>query len=332
METDKIPQELPITQAPLKNEPIRKSFLNQKGSFLLLLGAIVIILVVLAAGGYLLTMNKNSKSNQYMPQPTSSSAQTKNQYVNTTLGFTLHLPDGWEVCDTTDGAGFIDLTPPPNSSPGCSASGAYTVTIAKYYSQLPGTPNPLKRQPGESFIDYVKQLDQGYFSTLESPTAGSQTNSEFKTIDSHTILETVPGASKGSPSKIMYIENPQASAFIITLGANGFDASNLQLIASDLTSSPITTGDITGQMSAQIEKNNTFSNTDTPTNFPVTLYAEDKSTIVSTTKTNFAGIYNFRVKPGTYYINDPGTGWHSITVSLGDIQIFNGGTITRITP
>lgn len=70
-----IPQETPITQAPLENEPIHKSLLNQRGSFLLILGAVIVILVVLGAGGYLLTMNKNANSNQYVSQPTPTSTQ-----------------------------------------------------------------------------------------------------------------------------------------------------------------------------------------------------------------------------------------------------------------
>ena len=57
METDKSPQEISTTQAPLENESIHKSLLNQKGSFLLILGVVVIL--VLGTGGYLLTMNKN---------------------------------------------------------------------------------------------------------------------------------------------------------------------------------------------------------------------------------------------------------------------------------
>lgn len=73
METDKIPQEIPMAQAPLENEPIHKSFLNQKGNFLLILGLVVLILVVLGAGGYFLTMNKNSNSNQYIFQSSPSS-------------------------------------------------------------------------------------------------------------------------------------------------------------------------------------------------------------------------------------------------------------------
>lgn len=59
MEIDKIPQETPIAQPPVENQPIHKKLLNQKGSFLLILGAVVIILVVLGAGGYLLMQKQN---------------------------------------------------------------------------------------------------------------------------------------------------------------------------------------------------------------------------------------------------------------------------------
>lgn len=68
MEMDEIPQEASIPQAHLENEPVHKSLLDQKGRFILILGAAVIIFVVLGAGGYFLTINKNSNSNQY-PNP-----------------------------------------------------------------------------------------------------------------------------------------------------------------------------------------------------------------------------------------------------------------------
>ena len=73
METDKSPQEISTTQAPLENESIHKSLLNQKGSFLLILGVVVIL--VLGTGGYLLTMNKNQNPNKYISQPTPTSTQ-----------------------------------------------------------------------------------------------------------------------------------------------------------------------------------------------------------------------------------------------------------------
>lgn len=333
MEADNLTQEVKPEQ--IIQNPSTEQAVKQKGYLLPILIA-VIVLVTVGAGGYLIYKSqiKQPTPSQQTSQSIPSSIKTKNQYANTTLGFTLNLPDGWTVCDSTAGHGFVGVTPPPESTPNCSGSGPYTITISKYYYQASATSNPLVRQPGESFIDYVKQLDQTYFTIPGLPIRETQTQSEFKTIDSHTILETIPGASNGSPFKIMYIENPQVTSFIITVGAgaNESDVSNLQVIASGLASSPITTGDITGQMSAQIEKDNTFYDTDTPTNFPITLYAEDKSTVVATTKTNFAGIYNFRVKPGVYYISDPGTGWRGIEVSIGDIQTFNGGTITHSTP
>lgn len=58
METDKIPQKTSMTQAQLENEPIRKGLLNQKGSFLLILG-VIIILVVFGTGRYFLMQKQN---------------------------------------------------------------------------------------------------------------------------------------------------------------------------------------------------------------------------------------------------------------------------------
>lgn len=59
METDKTPQEVPMAQAHLENEPIHKNLLNQKGSFLLIFGVVVIILVVLGAWVYYFGIQKN---------------------------------------------------------------------------------------------------------------------------------------------------------------------------------------------------------------------------------------------------------------------------------
>lgn len=83
METDKIPQEVPMTQTPLENEQIHKSFLNQKGNFLLILAAIVIILVVLGAGGYILlgTRNNSLKSSS-IPTVSPKSSLDKERVVN----------------------------------------------------------------------------------------------------------------------------------------------------------------------------------------------------------------------------------------------------------
>lgn len=93
METDKIPQEIPMTQAHLESEPIHKNLLNQKGSFLLILG-VVVILVVLGAGGYLLIMNKNQSSDQYISQPTSSN-ETANwkTYTSPQASYSFKYPD-----------------------------------------------------------------------------------------------------------------------------------------------------------------------------------------------------------------------------------------------
>jgi len=63
MEADKIPQEVPITQAPIENEPAQKSLLNQKGSFLIILGAVVLILVLLGVGGYYFRTQTNQLYN-----------------------------------------------------------------------------------------------------------------------------------------------------------------------------------------------------------------------------------------------------------------------------
>lgn len=129
MSADKIPQEVPITQAHLENKPIHKNLLNQKGSFLLILG-LVIIIIVFGAGGYLLTMNKNQNSNQYISQPTPTSTQPtslneieswkiyqnaifsfkypdtatphdiNDQYTDVSINFKYPgSPDGCELCD-----------------------------------------------------------------------------------------------------------------------------------------------------------------------------------------------------------------------------------------
>ncbi|MDP3973972.1 MAG: hypothetical protein Q8P92_04015 [Candidatus Daviesbacteria bacterium] len=278
--------------------------MNQKGHAFL-----IVLLVAAAIGGYLVYSGKiNLNESQTVPSTTSPS-QPKNQHINTTLGFILNLPEGWYIDD--DRNGFINVECLKDD---CRPAGTgYTVTLAKYWLDQ----NPFERQREESFSNYVKRLNQ---------TANDQP--EFKIINTHAILVKSRGGGAGSPTQILYLEDSEKAAYIIYASqATTEDDPNFQLIASSITNSPITTGDITGQMFSQVEKNNTFSNSGTLTNFPVTLYSEDKKTIVQTTKTDLAGAYNFRVKPGTYFINDPGTGWRSIVVSLDDIQIFNGGTI-----
>lgn len=80
METDKIPQESLMTQAHPENEPIQKSLLNQKGNFLLILGAVVIILVVLGAGAYVMgqksKIDKPEKTMQQQSSPTTYAQPT----------------------------------------------------------------------------------------------------------------------------------------------------------------------------------------------------------------------------------------------------------------
>ncbi len=289
---------------------------NQKGFAPTVILLFTCFLIIVGAIGFFYFNRSHSTS--LLPQQ--SKTTVSDIYINTTLGLTINLPDSWDICDGNVGAGFIGITPPPVPGTKCSASGPYSVTTAKYYSRVPGTLNQTKRQSNESFIDYVKRLDQSYF---QSP----PDQIEYKSINPQTVLATITDASLGSPTNIMYLENSETGAIIITLGSNGYETSNLSTIASSITTVPITTGDITGQMSAQVERNNTFTSLDTPTNYPVRLYGEDRGTVISTTNTNFSGIYTFRVRPGIYNINDSGTGWKTITVSTGDIQIFNGGTI-----
>ncbi|MDO8657226.1 MAG: hypothetical protein Q7K55_00690 [Candidatus Levybacteria bacterium] len=85
MESDKIPQETPMAQAPLENEPIRKNLLKQNGNFLFILG-VVVILVVFGVGGYLLTMSKNQNPNQHTIQPTVTTTQ-QNTVTNTSANW-----------------------------------------------------------------------------------------------------------------------------------------------------------------------------------------------------------------------------------------------------
>lgn len=104
-----------MPQDHLENEPIHKNLLNQKGSFILILG-VVIILVVLGVGGYFLTKNKNSNSNQYISQPTPTSTQptslneTANwktytfERVNSSVPkFQIKYPPNWDYREISAG-------------------------------------------------------------------------------------------------------------------------------------------------------------------------------------------------------------------------------------
>ncbi len=106
METDKIPKEVPIAQAPLENEQIHKNFLNQKGNFLLILGTIVIILVVLGVGGLFLIRSNNinvpssqtvNQSTTIQPSVTSQADNYKDWRVNETNGYQIKVPPGWSI-------------------------------------------------------------------------------------------------------------------------------------------------------------------------------------------------------------------------------------------
>lgn len=333
--------------------------MKQKGFSAIL----VIVLVALVIGGGYLFYQKQIKTtpSQQTKQLTPFPELGTNQYTDTTLGIALNLPQDWVVCKSNKaGSGFINLSPellppaPGKGGPGCG--GTYAVTISRYFAQGASSPKPVVRQPGESFIDYVKQLEQHYFTPEGSYITA--TDSNLKVVDDHTVFQTIPGASMGAIKNIMYIENQQAGAFVISL-SSGYseddvslsdhsklsDLSNFQIIASSISNAPIKTGDITGQMrkkSVRVENKGIVNNQVTTesfetdlgmlTNFTVTLYGEDKKTVVATTKTDDMGSYYFRIKPGAYYINDPGIGWQSITVAPGDIQTFDGGTIDQINP
>lgn len=139
-----IPQETPIAQAPLENEPMHKSLLNQRGSFLLILGAIIVILVVLGAGGYLLTMNKNSNSIRYVPQPTPTPTQQNTYqsttanwkpYTSTRIGFTIKYPaEKLEINDSDTGE--VELRG-NESTKGIPLT--HRITAVRFYSGEKGT-------------------------------------------------------------------------------------------------------------------------------------------------------------------------------------------------
>lgn len=85
MKADKIPQETPIDQAPLENEPVYKSFLNQKGSFLLILGLVIIILVVLGIGGYYLVFQNLLYKNTDQSQQQAPNSLTSKDFSTNTI-------------------------------------------------------------------------------------------------------------------------------------------------------------------------------------------------------------------------------------------------------
>lgn len=148
METNKIPQEEPMTQTHLENGPVHKSFFNQNGNIFLILGAVIIILVVLVIGGYLLTMNKSSNPNRYTPQstPTSSQPTSLNEtanwkiYTNSTYGFQLKSPNG--MSESSRGKGVLEVEGGLQIIYSVINLSSDRENIKKNWTNVPGFPEP----------------------------------------------------------------------------------------------------------------------------------------------------------------------------------------------
>ncbi len=76
MEADKIPQGIPIAQVPIENEPMHKSLLNQKGSFLLII-AVTVIIILIGVGSYILGGKKSQPVQNAIPQSSQTSTDDK---------------------------------------------------------------------------------------------------------------------------------------------------------------------------------------------------------------------------------------------------------------
>ncbi|MDD2823172.1 MAG: hypothetical protein PHQ59_03750 [Candidatus Daviesbacteria bacterium] len=259
-------------------------------------------------------------------------------YSSPTLGFKLTLPGNWTVCDPGYNPGVIGLQPQAISTDRCSA---YTITTDRYniYPENPA----LKRQPKESFFDYVIRLDAAYMQqpqVIKSKISNPKV--EFRGIDAHTVLKKITTSYPqnipvGTRRQVLYVEGAQKETLIISSNFGDFtskeDDANLKLIASNLASIPISTGDISGQVNSVTSENNHEKTTPMP-NFPVTIYTDltDKKAIAASTKSDDSGKYVIHLKPGTYYAEYANGIKQTITVSLGGITSFNPGITPKSEP
>lgn len=267
------------------------------------------------------------------------------EYSSTTLGFKLTLPAGWTICDPNKVPGVIDLQPALTPSNDCYG---YTINTA-YYNIFSGNPSAeIKRKPSESFMDFVKRLDEAY---MQQPQVIKSNNSkpkiEFISVRPQEVLKKITtkypeNVSVGTRWQVLYIEDQQKEAIIISsrYGSNSsiVEDPNLRLIADHLKSIPITTGAISGQANSVIFDNNEQKNTQLP-NFPITIYTDftDKKTIAATTKSDDAAMFVVHLKPGKYYAQYADGVWQPITVSLGKTSFFSpglkpGGATTNVFP
>lgn len=253
------------------------------------------------------------------------------EYSSTTLGFKLTLPAGWTICDPGKMPGVIDLQPELTPSNDCYG---YTINTALYNAS--GNPSAeVKRKPSESFMDYVKRLDAAY---VQQPQVIKSNNSkpkiEFISVRPHEVLKKITtkypeNVPVGTRWQVLYVEDSQKEAIIIGsryIGNSSEEDPNLQLIAANLTSIPITTGAISGQVNSVVINNNEERDTPLP-NFPITIYTDftDKKTIAVATKSDAAAMFVVHLKPGKYYAKYADGVWQPIPVSLGKTTSFNPG-------
>lgn len=298
--------------------------------FVIILGIVIVFGII--SGAYFLGKTSSSNPKESTNIEVTPSPEASVEYSSSTLGFKLNLPAGWTVCDPGSTPGVIGLEPALVPSNECHG---YTINTAYYNTFSVNSSVEVKRKPSESFINYVKRLDAEYMQQPQVLKSNkSKPKIEFISISPNEVLKKVTtkypeNVPVGTRWQALYIEDPQKGAIIIgsRYGSNSsIEDPNLQLIAANLTSIPIATGAVSGQVNEVSFSNDVQQNTPKP-NFPITIYTDftDKKTIAAATKSDDTAMFVVHLKPGTYYAKYPNGVWQPITVSLGKTTTFNPG-------
>lgn len=312
-----LPLSLVMLVTSIVVDVFKKKFYWSKFALFFVATSIILVIIQISLI-YKLTKSIISSPSQ---QNTSTVDQiVKNQYANTTLGYSIMLPEGWSACESGNAGGRMRIA----KSQKCGISWDESFILDTALNRPLGL---LERKQRESFIDWVKRSSKENTSYLKSP---DKVESEFTTISPQVIVEkqtySTPntGEDKISYGKNIYIEDFQTTAFILrTEGPYGMNRDKsldkdivlkfpLEQFIPLIKNAPITTGDITGSVGKKVKGGSSIY-----PNYQGTFYQDDKKTVATTFTTDRNGVYLVRLKPGTYYFIYPDKKEEKITVILG---------------
>lgn len=278
--------------------------------------ALLLILIISVGVGSYFLYQQQTKSTLVTPVDQT----VKNQYINTTLGYSLVLPEGWSACESGDTGGRVRIA----KSQKCGISWDESFLMDTALNRPLGL---LERKQGESFIEWVKRNNQEKDSYIKAP---DKVESEFITITPQIIMEKQTYFSPNAQydkvvyTKNIYIEDSQTTAFILyaegpygmtrdrSLDKDIVSKFPLEQFIPLIKSAPITTGNITGTVGKKVK-----TTTSIYPDYQGTIYQGDKKTVATTFTTDRNGVYLVRLKPGTYYFIYPDKKEEKITVILG---------------